>query len=152
MWRAARRPTLAACLLALASSLCWGEPAFVCFTAAEVEQIRRELEGMRLSVSVLRGSLETSGRESQALRTECGRLEGQLRRALTELEGSAAQLVQSSQRSQELETLLRTLRQEYEGLRQSYKRLKTEAAAWKAAAAVLAAVAAGMGAWALLDR
>lgn len=153
MWMAGqgRRLVCAACLWGLAFSL-WGEPASICLSGAEVEQIRRELEGMRLSAGVLRQSLERSGRESQALRRECEELERTLQRALMELERSEGQLIQSSRRSEELETLLQTLRLEYEGLRQSCRRLQTEAAAWRAATAALAVVAAGLGVWMTLGR
>ena len=152
MWQAGRVIKLAACLLGLASSLCWGEPAFVCFTAVEVKQMRQELESMRLSVSVLRQSQERSSRESMMLSKECEELEKTLQRALMELETSSDQLIQSSQKSAELETLFQTLRLEYEGLKKSYKRLSTENSLWKGTTATLALVTVGMGLWIALSR
>lgn len=110
MWQAGRVIKLAACLLGLASSLCWGEPAFVCFTDVEVKQIQQELE--------------TSG----------------------------GQLIQSSQKSAELETLLQTLRLEYDELMKSYKRLSREKSLWKGTAAILAVTTVGMGLWIALSR
>ena len=152
MWQAGRVIKLAACLLGLASSLCWGEPAFVCFTDVEVKQIQQELESMRLSVSVLRQSQERSSRESMMLSKECEELEKTLQKALIELESSGGQLIQSSQKSAELETLLQTLRLEYEGLKKSYKRLSREKSLWKGTAAILAVTTVGMGLWIALSR
>lgn len=152
MWRAGRATRLSACLLGLASSLCWGEPAFVCFTDVEVRQIQQELEGMRLSLSVLRQSQERSSRESMMLGKECEELERRLQRALMELETSGGQLIQSSQKSAELETLLQTLRLEYNELMRSYKQLSRENLFWKGATATLAVVAAGLGLWMGLSR
>lgn len=152
MWQAGRVIKLAACLLGLASSLCWGESAFVCFTDVEVKQIQQELESMRLSLNVLRQSQERSSRESMMLSKECEELEKTLQLALMELETSEGQLIQSSQKSAELETLFQTLRLEYEGLKKSYKRLGTENSLWKGATATLALVTVGMGLWIALSR
>lgn len=151
MWAAGqgRRLVCAACLWGLAFSL-WGEPASICLSGAEVEQIRRELANMRLSAGVLRESLESSGRESQTLRMECERLERTLQRALVELETSGGQLIQSTGKSAELETSLQTLRLEYKELSERCRRLKTEATLWRTAAGVLAAALGGVTVWALL--
>ena len=152
MWQAGRVIKLAACLLGLASSLCWGEPAFVCFTAVEVKQIQQELESMRLSLNVLRQSQERSSRESMMLSKKCEELEKTLQRALMELETSEGQLIQSSQKSAELETLWQTLRLEYDELMKSYKRLSREKSLWKGTAAVLAVTTVVMGLFVALSR
>lgn len=152
MWQAGRKIKLSACLLGLVSSLCWGEPAFVCFTAVEVKQIQQELESMRLSLNVLRQSQERSSRESMMLSKECKELEKTLQLALMELETSSDQLIQSSQKSAELETLFQTLRLEYEGLKKSYKRLSREKSLWKGATATLAVTTVVMGLWIALSR
>ena len=153
MWMAGQGKRLfcAACLWGLAFSL-WGEPASICLSGAEVELIRQELANMRLSVSVLRESQERSGRESQRLRRECEELEGRLQRALVKLETSGGLLIQSSQKSAELETLLQTLRLEYDELMKSYKRLSREKSLWKGTAAILAVTTVGMGLWIALSR
>lgn len=152
MWMAGQGKRLfcAACLWGLAFSL-WGEPASICLSGAEVELIRQELANMRLSVSMLRESQERSGRESQRLMRECEGLERRLQRALMELETSGGQLVQSTEKSAELETSLQTLRLEYKELSERCRRLKTEVALWRTAAGVLAATLAGVTVWALLE-
>lgn len=152
MWQAGRVIKLAACLLGLASSLCWGEPAFVCFTDAEVKQIQQELESMKLSLTVLRQSQERSSKESIMLSKECEELEMTLQKALMELESSGVKLIQSSQKSAELETLLQTSRLEYDELMKSYKRLSRENLLWKGTTATLALGTVGMGLWIVLSR
>lgn len=152
MWQAGRVIKLAACLLGLVSSLCWGDPAFVCFTDVEVKQIQQELESMRLSLNVLRQSQERSSRESMMLSKECEELEKTLQLALMKLESSGVKLIQSSQKSAELETLLQTLRLEYDELMKSYKRLSREKSLWKGATAILAVTTVGMGLWIALSR
>ena len=152
MWQTGRVIKLAACLLGLASSLCWGEPAFVCFTDVEVKQIQQELESMKLSLNVLRQSQERSSRESMMLSRECEELEKTLQLALMELETSRVKLIQSSQKSAELEMLLQTLRLEYNELMKSYKRLNREKSLWKGTAAILAVTTVGMGLWIALSR
>lgn len=152
MWQAGRVIKLAACLLGLGFSLCWGEPAFVCFTDVEVKQIQQELESMKLSLNVLRQWQERSSKESMMLSRECEELEKTLQKALMELESSGVKLIQSSQKSAELEMLLQTLRLEYDELMKSYKRLSREKSLWKGTAAILAVTTVGMGLWIALSR
>ncbi len=152
MWQAGRVIKLAACLLGLASSLCWGEPTFVCFTDVEVKQIQQELESMKLSLSVLRQSQESLSKESMMLSKECEELEKTLQLALVELETSEGQLIQSLQKSAELETLLQTLRLEYDELMKSYKRLSREKSLWKGTTAILAVTTVVMGLYIALSR
>ena len=114
--------------------------------------MQQELESMRLSLSVLRQSQERSSRESMMLSKACEELEKKLQLALMELETSGGQLIQSSQKSAELETLWQTLRLEYDELMKSYKRLSREKSLWKGTTAILAVMTVGMGLWIALSR
>lgn len=113
-------------------------------------QIRRELNAMRISVTVLKESLRMSRDESATLQMRCDALEKRLTEALSSLDRSDSQLTVSQRDLIQLQQQLEELRTEYNELSEYCRKLKRQRDALTVVAIISAAAAAGLGIYAVV--